>query len=155
MFTILLELEVDRSAGTQIHGQWVQPEKSAVCAGTWVHGTSLVNVAISKQYGHFTVANCWLRWLACRVYPDRYNPYPLHAYSSRPIECVSDFLNRLRDDEIRHMEPCQINLITNAGFRERNSNARAGRDYAIPSWSDPANEPLEHGWRKATEDKKC
>ena len=79
MFTIFLELEVDRNVGAMVDGQWVQPEGSAVVTGTWVHSTSLVDIAVDKNSGHFNVANCWMRWLACRRFPDRYNSFPLHA----------------------------------------------------------------------------
>ena len=83
MFTIFLELEVDRNVGSKIHGQWVQPEGSVVASGTWIHATSLVDMVLDKNWGHFNVADCWMRWLACRYFPARYNQFPMHARVSQ------------------------------------------------------------------------
>ena len=112
-----------------MNNQWVQPEGSAVVAGTWIHATSLPDITLDKRIGHFNVANCWIRWLACRVRPHLYNNFPLHAYSSKPIKKVADLVNRLRKDEITAMDPFQINLVTNEEFRDRNPWAPAEIDY--------------------------
>ena len=61
MFTVFLALEVDRNVRTQVNNRWVQPEGSLVVSGTWVHGTSLVDMRLGGIHGHFSVANCWIR----------------------------------------------------------------------------------------------
>ena len=151
MFTIFLELEVDRNVGSSVHGQWVQPERSVVVTGTWVHATSLVNIMLDKQFGHFNVANCWMRWLACRMFPYRFNNFPLHAYSSREIRNVVDFMNRLRRDELYHADPRKINLITNEEWRLRNPGAPLKVEYLDLSWAWARNvgEPGTDGKRRA------
>ena len=121
------------------------------CVSTWIHGVCLPSVLMSKTWSYFEVANCWTRWLAGRVCPDRWNPLPLHAYSSKPYACVADLENRLSDAEIRTMVPGGINLMTNEEYRARNPHARAGRDPTVNSRNDPANRPIHGGWTWARE----